>query len=402
MNWSNEAGLEVGQDVRSKARAGLGLVADWAARNQGRHAWPRWSANTGRFPYLVHLPTNDHFQSTSWNTARMIQGLLSAYTVFRKPEHLYAIDCALEYVKSIQYFGPEAPEAHGLFLAETPLSDHCGIRDGIECAQALMAHHLVCGDKVSLVRAKAFLDRFVTMMENGSWPEVALWVVPRLSPSQFITKAWPKQAVPERFCDYVCALPLLQLALLTNDAKYTAAAEKLGGYILEYLLKPDGRLCAKNSGHHTSSADGTLDNDDGVVLTLVALHKQTGRKAFLDAARANADWWLARPSLPKNFSALPLLTMILADVARATGEKRYLQHLVERAPEFFAHQITRDERPLVSGAFRGEDMATHYRQGSTAADFISLRSTSYGALALGRLACGGEKEWNPSYSAFGW
>lgn len=402
MAWSDDRGLELGAEVKSKAREGLRLVADWASRNQVRHQWPRWSANTGRFPYHVHLPTNDHFWSTSWNTARMVQGLLSAYLVLKNPEHLFAAECGLEYVKSIQFFSPEAPESHGIFLAETPLSDHAGTRDGIECTQALLAHYLVSKDQVSLLRARAFLDRFVADMENGTWPEMPLSLLPRLKPSHFITSPWPKRTLESRWCDFVCAQPLLQMAAITKDQKYAKAAGRLGDLILTHLCKPDGSICARNSGHHTSSEDGCLDNDDGIVLTLLALHRTTGRASYLDAAVANADWWIKRGRMPDNFSALPLLMMILGDLARVTGEKRFLAFMQERAPEFFALQIVRDERPLVAGAFRGEDMAPHYRKGSTAADFISLRSTSYGALALGRLACGGKAEWNPAYSALGW
>jgi hypothetical protein len=402
MGWSSQDGLSIGKDLKAQARESLTRVAGWAVRNQVRHQWPRWNANTGRFPYHVHLPTDDHFWSTSWNTARMVQGLLSAYQVLGNEEYLFAAECGLEYVKSIQFFGPELPEAHGFFIAETPLSDHGGVRDSIECAQALVAHHLLTGDRVSLQRGRAFLDRFVAMTENGTWPELPMVLLPRLKPSHFIVKPYPKRTLEQRWCDFVCALPLLQLAALTRETKYTAAAERLGDLILTHLAKPDGRLCAPNSGHHTSSADGALDNDDGIALTLVALYKATGRECYLDAAKANADWWLARREMPQNYSALTLLTMIVADLARATGEKRYVNFLRERAPEVFALQIARDERPLVSGAFRGEDMAYHYRQGSQAGDFISLRSTSYGALALGRLACGAEREWSPTYSAFGW
>src|SRR5262245_59404432 len=104
MSWETDAGLVLPQTIRDQARSGLLQVAAWAARNQVRHQWPRWSANAGRFPYHVHLPTNDHFLSTSWNTARMVQGLFSAYLVFRDPDYLLAAEGGLEYIKSIQYF----------------------------------------------------------------------------------------------------------------------------------------------------------------------------------------------------------------------------------------------------------------------------------------------------------
>jgi hypothetical protein len=333
----------------------------------------------------------------------MVQGLLSAWLVGRDPAHLYAAELGLEYVKSIQYFGPEHPASHGLFLAETPLSNHAGPRDGIECAQALLAHHLVTGDNASLIRARAFFDRLLAMMENGAWLDNGHNIIPRLKPVQFLVDSGAPRSVVERWCDFVAALPLLQLAMATRETRYTAAATQFGGFILEHLCHPDGSIRAKNGGHHSSSPEGFLDNDDGIVLALVALWKHTGGRKFLDAAVANADWWLARERrLPANYSTLPLLTLIMADLSRATGEARFARFLNEHAAALFELQIVKDERPLIAGAFLGEDMASHYRRGSVAEDFISLRSTSYGALALGRLACGNDSEWNPAYSAFDW
>jgi hypothetical protein len=47
MNAGN--GLELDGATRQNARHGLKAVGDWATRNQGRHHWPFWSADTGRF-----------------------------------------------------------------------------------------------------------------------------------------------------------------------------------------------------------------------------------------------------------------------------------------------------------------------------------------------------------------
>jgi len=401
--WANATGLNLDESLRAHARTALQAAADWAARNQCRHRWPLWSADTGRFPYHVHLKTDDHFRSTSWNTARMAQGLLSAWLVLRDPHHLDAAECALEYVKSIQYFGPECPAAHGVFLAETPLSNHAGPRDGIECAQALLAHHLVTGDKVSLLRGRAYFDWLLGTIESGYWLAGGSTIIPRLEPSVFLKDRGPARTMIQRWCDFVAALPLLQLAQVTGEAKYARAAEQFGDHILAHLCRPDGGICAKNSGHHTSTPEGYLDNDDGIALALVALATHATKSKYLDAAVANGEWWLRRgQGLPANYSTLPLLTMVMADLARATNDDKYTRFLHAHAAELFNLQVTRDERSLVSGAFLGEDMACHYRKGTLPGDYISLRTTSYGALALGRLACGSGKEWNPAYSAFGW
>jgi len=231
MEWGDRKGLGLDESVRTRARQSLKAVADWAAHNQKRHRWPYWSADTGRFPYHVYLKTDDHFWSTSWNTARMVQGLLSAWLVLHEQEHLDAAELGLEYVKSIQYFGPECPAAHGLFLAETPLSNHAGPRDGIECAQALLAHHLITKDPVSLIRGRAYFDWLLRMVRDGGWLATGSNIVPRLKPVQFLKEGGPPRALTERWCDFVAALPLLQLSAITGEQKYSEAAEQFGGWI---------------------------------------------------------------------------------------------------------------------------------------------------------------------------
>lgn len=401
--WHDERGFDLGEDLRRRSREGLAAVAGWAARNQRRHAWPRWSAESGRFPYHVHLPTDDTFLSTSWNTARMVQGLLGAWQVLGDAETLATAERGLEYVKSLQFFGPEAPELHGMFFAETPLSDHCPNRDGVECAQALIAHHLVTRDAVSLLRARAFLDRLLARMDGGQWPAEDVMLVPRLAPNRFLAAPWAGLDVMRAWCVLAAAIPFVQLAAATGEERYVAAARRLGELILAHIMHGDGSLRAPDSGHHTSTPEGFLDNDDGLLLALVALWRRTGERRWLDAAVANGDWWLARlDRLPANHTTVLLLAMNFADLARASGEARFADALRALAPQVLAAQIRRDTRPLVAGAFLGEDMARHYRAGSASGDFISLRTTSYGALALGHLACPGAAAWNPSYSAFGW
>lgn len=401
--WSDSTGLAINSDIRTQAKSRLAAAADWAGRNQVRQYWPAWNANTGRLPYHVHLPTDALIYSTAWNTARAAQGLLSAWRVLHRTADLATVERSVEYVKALQCFAPECPDVAGLFGEETPVSDHFSMRDSIECGQLLLAHYAVTQTDVSLLRAKKFCSCFVNLMETERWPGETWFLIPRLEAARFMQAAPPAGRVQDVWNNFVGALPLAQMYALTGDRRCLECAERLGALILQHTVRSDGAFISPRADPiHASGADGVLDNDDGLCVALVALWKQTGKTAYLDAAVANGDWWIRKgPDLPVTYATLPTVLIIMADLARATNERRFIEYIEAMAARFFALQIVRDERLLVQGAFRGEDMAEHYRKGSCPADFISLRSTSYGLLALGKLGAGGQGEWNPAYSGFG-
>ncbi|MBN1807707.1 MAG: hypothetical protein JW909_01475 [Planctomycetes bacterium] len=392
--WADSSGLALPSAVRRRARSGLAAAAAWAARNQVRHQWPKWNANAGRFPYHVHLHTNETMWSTSWNTARTVQGLLSAYRVLGDRSCLETAEWGLAYVKSLQVFAPEHAEARGAFIEETPLNDHVGPRDGVECAQALLDHFFATGDKVSLARAGAYLDWLIRMTQQGVWPTSYVYILPEWRPQPVrVEHAW---------CTYAAAIPMAQYAKASGNKKYVAWAEHFAGLTLKLLSKDGAFRTGTRWGHHSAEDDTALYNDDGIGVGLVSAWKASGKKKFLDAAVANGEWWISKGSdLPENW-AMPLAVAIfMADLARATGDLKFTAYINGAADGVFSRQILRDERPLVAGAFRGEDMAEHYMAGSARSDFISLRCVSYGLIALGKLAAPDSRRWGPAYSAFG-
>lgn len=391
--WSGRGGLALPKQLKADALRGLNAAAEWAARNQIRHQWPKWNANAGRFPYHVHLHTHEIMWSTSWNTARTIQGMLSAFLVTRERRYLESAEWGLSYIKSLQVFAPEHPKARGAFIEETPLNDHVGPRDGVECTQALLAHFFVTGNRVSLERARLFLDWLIGITREGVWPTSYIYIVPEWSPSPV--------RVEDAWCTFAAAIPLVQFAKAASSKKYLKWAEHFARLIIG-LQRPDGSLRSPGRSGHHSTSDTVLYNDDGLGVALLAAWKGSGKTKYLDAAVANAEWWLSKgDDLPPNW-AMPLaVTIFITDIARATGDTKFLDYLIRSAPRVLSLQILRDERPLISGAFRGEDMAGHYMAGASPADFISLRCQSYGLIALAKLAASGARQWSPSYSAFG-
>ena len=393
--WDNASGLALKPAYKARARAGIIAAADWSTRNQIRHSWPRWTADAGRFVYHVHLPSGDIMYSTSWNTARNVQGMLSAWQVTGRKEYLETAEWGLGYVKSLQVFSPEHERVRGAFIEETPVNDHVGPRDGIECTQALMSHYFATKDEISLGRAKAFLDWFVKAVETGLWPCSYIYIIPEWKPL--------KCSLEGAFCAYAASIPLVQYASVTGEKKYVKMAEYLANLTIDRLQQCDGSLKLPGEmGHHTSAGDTTIYNDDGLGAALIATWTGTGKKKYLDAAVANGDWWISRgENLPTNYAMIPAVMLFMADLIRATGEQRFMDYVNDMAERFFSLQIMRDERPRVSGAFLGEDMASTYRKGSTSGEWISLRCISYGLLSLGKLAAKGAKQWGPSYSGFG-
>ena len=399
--WSDKTGLDVSSQTRQRAVRGLKAVADWAVRNQVRHCWPKWNANTGRFPYHVYLPTNDTFLSTSWNTARTCQGLFSAWQVLGNKEYLDAAELGLEYVKSLQVFTPENPEAHGAFIEETPLGDHVAQRDGVECAQAFLAQYMATGNKTALLRTRAFLDWQMKEFKSDKWPGGLLMLADPLN------RAGGDDAMIFIFA--AGAIPLCQYVALTGERKeyVTKCAAPMIDYVLEEIQKSDGsyRWAKPHRDHHAPLPnDPTVYNDDGIGIATLCAWKATKQKKYLDSVVAYADWWRDRDpeKLPHTFAMLTCMSIFMCDMARATGDQRYLDFIGKVEDRLFGLQILRDERYLVSGGFRGEDMAHVYRPGSNAFDWISLRSCSYGLMAMAKLAAANAKQWGPSYSAFGW
>jgi hypothetical protein len=390
--------LNIPSGVKARAAKSLKAAADWAVRNQIRHIWPRWNANAGRFPYHVYLPTDDFYYSTSWNTARAIQGMLSAWETLRNTEYLCAAERGLEYIKSLQIFSPENPRLRGCFIEETPVNDHAGSRDGIECSQALISHYLATKNPVSLNRAEAFFDWMLNWMRSDLYPCSYIYFKPEWKPTE------GGDAI--EYLAAAAAIPLVQMAKIKKDKKYiTRGAAPLIDVIVRNFQRPDGSLGWKKAGNIVADVigDSAIDNDDGIGVAILSAWKGTGKNKYLDSATALGDWWLKQDisSTVKHYAALPCIVLLMADLARATGKKDYVQFILDHSGDLFKLQIQRDERPLVSGAFRGEDMSETYRPGSNPGQYICLRTTSYGLMTLSKLAAQNAKEWGPSYSAFG-
>jgi len=391
---------EFSATLKKQSEKSLTLAADWAARNQIRDAWPAWDANKGRFPYHILIDPAKRAQqpqvwSTCWKTARAAQGLYSAYLVTGNPAHLAAANLAMEYVATLQVFDPEYAEFRGAFREDSPQGLHIASRDGMEAMQGFIAGYQVTKNPRFLRRAAEGADFLLRTMKNGQWPFGIAW------------PAEGKYRSQDHFCFYAGALVFAQLYAITGKKAYlTHGAIPMADTLLQKHVRSDGALgiaaTRENSHHIVNSGElaGVYINDDGAGVALLSAHVVSGRREYLDAAVAAADFWTrVKVDLPA-LAAYPSVALFLADVYRRTQDRKYLPKIEQYARRTLALQC-RSRDPLLRGCFIGEDMATHYDKRSRPTEYVDLRITSYALIALAKIAARRPAQWGCSYSCFG-
>jgi len=384
-----------------QAQKSLTLAADWAVRNQIRDAWPAWDANKGRFPYHILIDPakrakQPQMWSTCWKTARAAQGLYSAYLVTRKPAYLAAANLAMEYVATLQVFEPGCEESYGSFREDSPQGLHIASRDGMEAVQGFIAGYQVTRNPRFLRRAIAGTDFLLRTMKNGKWPFGIAWPLEGKFKSQ------------DSFCFYAGALVFAQMFALTKNRAYlTRGAIPFADRILAHYVRADGALgivAGSELSHHvgrTGELAGVFINDDGIGVALLAAYAVTGDKRYREAAVGFADFWTGITEQPGKLAAYPSVALLLADVYRLTGDRKYLPCIVEFVQKTISLQYLSPKNPFLHGCFIGEDMATHYDKKTCSMDYVDLRITSYALIALAKIAAKRADQWGCSYSCYG-
>ena len=388
--------------LKRQAQKSLVLAADWAVRNQIRDAWPAWDANRGRIPYHILIDPakrakRPQMWSTCWKTARAAQGLYSAHLLTGSPAYLAAADRAMEYVATLQVFEPGCEDLHGSFREDSPQGLHIASRDGMEAVQGFIAGYQVTKNPRFLRRAIAGTDFLLRMMKNGQWPFHIAW------PSD--GKFRPR----EHFCFYAGVLVFAQMYELTKNRAYlTRGAIPFADKLLSDYVRPDGALgmtVPAEESHHVGRKGelaGVFINDDGIGVALLAAYAVTGDKRYREAAVGFADFWTKVTDMPEKLAAYPCVTLLLADVYRLTGDRKYLPRIVEYVQKTISLQYLSPREPLLHGCFIGEDMATHYDKKSRSTDYVDLRITSYALIALAKVVASRAGQWGCSYSCHGW
>lgn len=381
----------------------LTLAAEWLTRTQIRDSWPAWDANKGRYPYHVRIDPDKRAKSpqvwsTCWKTARAAQGMYSAYLATGDKRYLESANLATDYVSTLQFFEPGYEPFHGLFREDSPQGPHFALRDGMEALQGFINRYMVTGEDRFLHRSLIGTDWILNHFQDGRFP----WGI------AFPFDASKKPTPAKSFLFHAAALVFAQMWAITGNKAYlTRGAARCMDEIIAHNILDNGALGQKNSNeksHHvaTTPYGNIVSNDDGVGVAMLATYSATGKKKYLDAAVGMADFWVDADMEPTALAAYSSIALFLADMARLTGDKKYLPRIEEFTAKTLALQWTKKSDPMLYGAYIGEDMATWYDTKSKATDWVDLRITSYSLIALAKVAASKASQWGCAYSCFGW
>jgi uncharacterized protein YyaL (SSP411 family) len=182
----------------------------------------------------------------------------------------------------------------------------------------------------------------------------------------------------------------------TGKRRYlTAGVKPLADGLIERFIDPvsGAMLAASADAHHTVSQNGRnlAMNDDGASIALTCAHAafgRGGRSVYLDAAVRYAGWLAdVCPRPIPQWAAPGMHAIALAEIGEIAGERRFVEAAARLMRGHVRNQVLAAGKPDRHGAFRGEDEPTHwYAKDGRPGDFLTTRSTAYGALALFRLA----------------
>lgn len=385
--------------LRDRCAEAALLAARYIQANQVWHVWPYWTADAGRIPHNVSIRDAGHRPTLTltWDCARSAQALLAVYGVRREDWILEAARRALEYAKVNQIFSPEFPQHRGAFCEEVPQSNHIAARDVIEAVQGFLHYHAVTGDVSALQRAEAGADWLAGhYMNGGGWPY--LCVFHREKDRLLLCNDFT------RIIMAAVALPFAQLDVLRGRPHYASKIPMAMDWLTATAFEADGSLRIHDgakAGHHaapTGPLAHCFVNDDGAGVALLAAHRATGNEGYRATALRYGEWWLRAEVFPETYAAIPCAMNFFLDMARFTGDRRYVDKCVVYAERLLPWQHLAPGDPRVHGGFRGHDG----EKDIVPIEFISLRTTMYAMMALSKMAARTEAEWPMCYSAFGW
>lgn len=420
--WTDRNGFDIFPAVRKRVLQSLRAAGTWCVNNQCRHEWPNWENNYGRFHGAVAATSGKTAWAISWNTARLAQGLLAASRVLGKDAESLedAADLGLFHDTRLQVYDPEFPDLRGAVREESVNCFQINPRDGMECSQGWIAKTLQDGrraDPMWLHRAGDQLHWTVDfLMQQRQWPMAYVYFgrdsLPKApaGPRQYSRRPLRIDGPndPISFCFAALSIPLCQYVNLTGDKRLI---RKGAVPMAEWLVSSffDGatgalRLPEGLVGHHSESLGGlsrVIGNDDGAMIALLCLHRLQPSSRWLDPVIANADWWANLRGPAHLFATVPAVILLMLDVARLTGERKYLDWVLGRLDEVFSLQCTK-KGALFEGGFMGEDIQRMVKWlGCPAEKVITARMTSYLLIGLSKLVASA-KTWSPAYSSFGW
>jgi hypothetical protein len=207
------------------------------------------------------------------------------------------------------------------------------------------------------------------------------------------------------------SLAFAQYDALIGQNKNVKFIPQVMDWVIDNCLEKDGALKMHDGtdvGHHAVLSGPLADcftKDDWVWLAFIACCRATKNEKYKEASIRNGEWWLRMPVLPDTYDSIPAGLLFLLDRYRFTGDKRYMAKSEAYIEATLKLQYFNTVEPTLHGGFLGLDF-TGKKEGDCFSEgsmgYISHRTTMYAMLALSKVAAENEKEWNISYSAFGW
>ena len=195
------------------------------------------------------------------------------------------------------------------------------------------------------------------------------------------------------------AMPLWHLHRITGEAVYVPPLVDAADRIL-VSQRPEGafdfiddrRQCEPpRPHHHEGYGQGDeryiIRNDDGLAVGVLAAHRVTGDRKYLDAMVRYADWIVGRAPLERPVVGYPLQANNVWDIGRVAG-KDYTGWIFEHLARYgLRYQVEGTGDVRADGGFCGEDEegdAGIY--GGKGTDYVVTRTTCYMAGLLFRLS----------------
>jgi hypothetical protein len=363
-------------------------AADWFTRQQLIFEKP-WKGDQYRFCYYYYMPEKLYVPGLNWTHGRALFVLTEAYALTGERRYLESAELGMRFVRALQPLDPWYEVTFGSIREEIPQAPKGGILDGAQAASGMLMMHRVTGERDYLRRGRAFCE----FLRRTWHPSRGLPSLVEYEPEKILYQA------SEDCIHQASAIPLWHLHCTTGEVCHfpmiVDAADRIlacqredGGlnYLMDISRKPEPGF-----NHHWGLGKGAdkalLRNDDGVVVVVIAAHRITGDRKYLDALVRYAGWIMANEPHERPYCAFGIQASNVLDIGKEAGQDYSGWVLDNVRKHCLDLQVEGSGDPKADGGFRGEDEEGNTGIfGGTALDYVVTRTTCYMTGLLFRLS----------------
>lgn len=372
-------------DLKTQALESAKRMADWVVRDQ--QSISQSNPGGGSIHFHVIGETSAFAMAYEWNLAFVSMGMCSAAKVFQDETYAVSAEGLIRYLKTLQIFDPNLPEAYGAIRETTPQTTWCYVRDALSGAWGFLEYYRTTGKEEYLNRAILWGEWFLKHgLDETGWPK---WGV-EFEQDPLLGKN-PEMRPDLHGCFHGGSLNLFyQLYKATGDKKWIGPFyEHIADYLCSNVQQENGYFCTveKATGKMApNDPQGTLHraNDDLSTLGLLGAYKVFGKQAYADSIRKFVKSVFEHQQEDGHFeqscAGIPVILNILHE-ARGVLELDVSEAACEKALHaLFARQFP-EGTPLMAGGL--DEM----NEGN-----MCIRSTGYALIYLLK-AFGGDNRY---------